>query len=87
MSEAKNVLRTSFFIATKDRGYVSSDHVVCLRVNGQNATSLDLMRGGDYYATATIEAPLEIITALFEENGYRFIRADAIDARKKSPAP
>ena len=86
MSELKTNLRTSFYIATNS-GYVCSDYVVALEKWDDENTKLEIIRGGNYFATAKIDAPLETIAALFEENGYKFIRKDDIAARTKVPAP
>lgn len=87
MSESKTNLRTSFYIATKDRGYICSDYVVGISEVTSDTTRLDIIRGGDYFASANVDAPLETVAALFEENGYKFIRKDDIAARIKVPAP
>jgi hypothetical protein len=87
MSEIKSNMRTSFYIATTE-GYISSDFVVGIKKDGEEKTRLQILRGGDYFASATVEAPADDVLAVFEENGYKIISDENLKAmRKKETAP
>lgn len=87
MIENKFNIRTSFYIATTE-GYVSSDFVVGIKKDGEEKTRLQLLRGGDYFASATVDAPVEDVLAVFAENGYKIISDESLKAmRNKESAP